>query len=221
MSLLNCNTKHRSSVGGVIQTVKLFEDMSGTNGGTQSGTLSGVTAGSTIAVFFGNHSPTLTPACSDGQGSYTIHGNTGNNPAAVRSFHLTNANAGTHTISITNTQTFYIAYAVEISAASSNSFDVGAAQFQATGTNTGTDGITSGNFTTTQGNDLILGFCFQGGGSPASVGSGYTSLASDTGGGQFCSRLEWKTAVAAGTFAATCSAASSYTATAGMAFKHP
>lgn len=208
------------AAGSVLQTVKLFENMAGTSGGTQSGTITGVTAGSTIVVFLGNHSPSaVNAACSDGQGSYTADVNTGVHLGTVQAFHLTNANAGSHTISITNTNTFYVAWAVEITAAPSSSFDVGAAQFQST-PGVGTDAATSGTFTTTQANDLVIGFVYAPSG-PPTAGTGYTSQGSSTGGGQFPSRVESKVAASVGSYAATFSGATSYTACAGLAFKHP
>lgn len=207
------------SAGSVLQTVKLFEDMSGTSNGTLSGTLSGVTAGSTIVVFFGNHSGTGSPACSDGQGSYTLDFDSGsgvNNRGIA--FHLTGANAGSHTISITNCKTFCVAWAVEITAAASSSFDAGHEQH--TGQGTGTDGVTSGNFTTTQANDLILGFCYSSV-STVSTGTGFTSQGSSTGSGQFGTRVESKVASSIGTYAVTFTTGTALDAAIGCAFKHP
>lgn len=214
------NARSPNFAGVVVQTVKIFEDMSGTSDGTQSGTLSNVTQGNTIAVFFGNKPASSGAcACSDAQGSYAqdFDSFAATNAARVVAFHLAGANAGGHTISITNTKTFNVAWAVEITAASSASFDTGAAAHS--GFNTNTDGISTGNFTTAQEHELILAFCMCG--VLPTHGTAYTTQGTSTGAGQFGSIVESKVADTVSAYAGLFTAGSVAAAVVACAFKHP
>lgn len=207
------------ATGTVVQSVKIIENMSGSSGGTQTGSLTGVTAGNTIVVFLANYSTAATAACSDGQGSYTADVDTGSNLIRSQSFHLANANAGTHSIAVTNTGTYYAVWAVEITAPTSSPYDIGAGQYQSA-PGGGTDACTSGSFTTTQTNDLILGFIGVNGQTPA-VGTGFTDRGLSTGSAAVETRVESKLFATAGATAATYTTSGASCATIGLAFKHP